>query len=49
MLDRNIDQEIETFIKSVSDLWKTEPLDGDQTQSIATRILAELDAQNGNE
>lgn len=46
---RNIDQEIEMFINSVRDLWKEEPLDGDQTQEIVDKILAELDHANGNE
>jgi hypothetical protein len=46
---RNIDQEIEDFIKSIQDIWKDEPLDGDETEEIAHKILAELDYVNGNE
>ena len=46
---RNIDQEVEDFINSISDMWNEEPLDGDETEEIANRILAELDNVNGNE
>lgn len=46
---RSIDQEVETFIKSISDLWKEEPLDGDETREIADKILAELNHINGND
>ena len=45
----NIDKEIETFILSISHLWKEEPLDGDETEKIASRILTELDHINANE
>lgn len=48
-MTRNIDQEVEDFVKSISDMWKKEPLDGDETQEIANRVLAELDNANGNE
>jgi hypothetical protein len=46
---RNIDQEIENFINSISDLWKDEPLDGDQTQEIAEKLLSDLNYPNGND
>jgi hypothetical protein len=46
---RNIDQEIENFINSIGDLWKDEPLDGDETEEISQTILAELNQVNGNE
>ncbi len=45
---RNIDQEIEKFISSIGDLWKEEALDGDETEEIASKVLAELDEVNGN-
>lgn len=45
---RNIDQEIENFINSICDLWKDEPLDGDETSKIGGKITAELDHLNGN-
>ena len=50
---RSIDQEIENFISSISNLWTSdefdnEPLDGDETQEIADRVLAELNEVNGN-
>ena len=45
---QNIDKEIEDFIKSIRHLWKDEPLDGDETQGMADRVLAELDFANGN-
>lgn len=45
---RNIDKEIEDFINSIQDMWKDEALDGDETEKIANRILAELDNANGN-
>jgi hypothetical protein len=46
---RTIDKEIENFIISICDLWKDEALDGDETEEISNRILAELNFQNGNE
>lgn len=46
---RNIDHEIENFIISINDLWENEPLDGDETQEIADKVLAELNRVNGNE
>ena len=46
---RNIDEEIEDFIGSISDLWGDEPLDGDETEEIANKILAELNQRNGND
>lgn len=46
---RNIDKEIENFIKSISDLWKEEALDGDQTQEIVNKLLSELNYRNGND
>jgi len=45
---RNIDQEIENFINSIGDMWKEEALDGDETEEIAKKILAELDTVNAN-
>jgi hypothetical protein len=45
---RNIDQEIVNFISSISDLWKDEALDGDETEKIANLVLGELNFQNGN-
>ena len=50
---RNIDQEVENFINSISDLWTSdkfgkEALDGDETEEIANKVLAELDEVNGN-
>lgn len=44
-MTRNIDQEVEDFVKSISDMWKKEPLDGDETQEIANRVLAELEVK----
>jgi len=32
---RNIDKEVEDFIKSISDLWVDEALDGDETEEIS--------------
>jgi len=46
---RNIDKEIETFVLSIQDMWKEEPLDGDETEEITNKVLAELDQANGNE
>lgn len=46
---RNINKEIEDFTNSISDMWKEEPLDGDETQEIANKVLAKLNFQNGNE
>ena len=46
---RDIDEEIEDFINSISDLWEDEPLDGDETEKIASKILAELNQTNGND
>jgi len=53
LMRRSIDQEIENFISSISNLWTSdefdnEPLDGDETQEIADRVLAELNEVNGN-
>ena len=45
---RNIDKEIEDFINSISDMWQEEALDGDDTEEIAAKVLAELDEVNGN-
>lgn len=45
---RNIDKEIEDFIHSISDMWKEEALDGDETEEIAKKVLAQLDGINGN-
>ncbi|MFH1227291.1 MAG: hypothetical protein V1701_05235 [Planctomycetota bacterium] len=39
---------IEKFVKSISFLWKNEALDGDETEEISKKILAELDLVNGN-
>ena len=46
---RSIDEEVEDFIESVSDLWLGEALDGDETEEIANKILKELDQINGND
>jgi len=46
---RNIDEEIEDFINSITDLWEDESLDGDETEEIANKILTELNSMNGNE
>ena len=46
---RGIDEEIEDFIKSISDLCEDEPLDGDETEDIANKILAGLNQRNGND
>ena len=46
---RNIDKEIEDFVNGISDMWKFEPLDGDETNEISQRILSELDAVNAND
>lgn len=48
MMRRNIDKEIENFINSICDMWNEEALDGDETEEIANRVLAELDEVNGN-
>ena len=48
-MNRNIDKEIEQFIHSIKDLWKGEPLDGDETEDITNKILIELDYINANE
>lgn len=45
---RNIDAEIEDFINSISDMWKEEALDGDETEEISNKVLAELDDINAN-
>lgn len=46
---RNINAEIERFVNSISDLWKDEPLDRDETEAIARKVLRELNIRNGNE
>ena len=46
---RNIDKEIESFVNSISDMWKDEALDGDETKEISDKVLSELDHINGNE
>lgn len=46
---RNVDEEVEDFIESVSDLWLEEALDGDETEEIANKILRVLDKVNGND
>jgi hypothetical protein len=45
---RNVDEEVEAFIESISDLWVEEALDGDETEEIAHKILQKLDQMNGN-
>ena len=45
---RNIDKEVEDFVNSIQDMWKDEALDGDETEEIANKILAELDEINAN-
>ena len=47
-MKRDIDTEIKQFIRSISDLWKQEPLDGDETVKIANKVLKELNSANGN-
>jgi len=49
LIRRSIDQEIENFVNSISDMWKDEPLDGDETIEIANKVLGELDHRNGND
>ena len=46
---RNVDEEVEDFVESVSDLWLEEALDGDETEEIANKILQKLDQMNGND
>ena len=46
---RNVDEEVEDFIESINDLWVEEPLDGDETEEIANKILSVLDKVNGND
>ena len=36
------------FDALVKDMWKDEPLDGDETEDISNMVLAELDNVNGN-
>ena len=43
-----IRDEILAFVDSIARLWDGEPLDGDETASIATAVLKELDIRNGN-
>jgi len=45
---RCIDKEVEDFVSSLSGLWEGEPLDGDETEEIAAKVLAELNHRNGN-
>ena len=47
-MTQNIETEIHQFIYSIRDLWKDEPLDGDETESIAQQVLQALDIENGN-
>ncbi len=46
---RNVDEEVEDCVESVSDLWVEEPLDGDETEEVANKILQKLDQMNGND
>jgi len=46
---RNVDEEVEAFIESISDLWAEEALDGDETEEIANKVLRGLDEVNGND
>ncbi len=46
---RSIDEEVEDFVESVSDLWLEEALDGDETEEIANKVLAKLNEVNGND
>lgn len=46
---RNVDEEVEDFIESINDLWVEEPLDGDETEEIANKILRVLDKVNEND
>ena len=48
-MKRSINDEIEDFIDSIKDLWEHEHLDGDETEDIARKILAELNQVNGND
>ena len=43
-----VESAIEEFVKKISNIWKDEPLDGDETESIAFQILDNLDRRNGN-
>ena len=43
-----IESAIEEFTKKISHIWKDEPLDGDETESIAFHVLDNLDRCNGN-
>lgn len=45
----SVDKEIDNFLKAVSDLWKDEALDCDETEEIASRVLIGLNRVNGNE
>jgi hypothetical protein len=45
---RDISREIEQFADSIEDLWKDEPLDGNETEEIARKVLSELNRRNGN-
>ena len=45
---RSIDKEIENFIHSIKDLWAEDPLDGDDTERIANKVLAGLNFVNAN-
>lgn len=43
-----VEKSIDKFITEISFLWKTEPLDGDETEEISLFILERLDEENGN-
>lgn len=44
----NLKLEVSRFVDSLAHLWKDEPLDGDETATIANMVLTELNKRNGN-
>ena len=45
---KDINKQIKAFVKSIDYLWTIEALDGDETEEIANKVLAELNKCNGN-
>jgi hypothetical protein len=46
--EKRLNEAIEKFVDEISFLWENEAIEGDETESIAFRVLDELDRQNGN-
>jgi len=47
-MENELDSLIKDFVFKIHELYDGEPLDGDNTQFIANKVLDELDNFNGN-